>query len=1684
MDKTVDSPFIFPKRLSLLLACLLMTWELSAQFQINGNAAALGNDCFLLTPDMATQSGRVWNTQTIDLTQPFDIYAEIFLGNNDGGADGMAFGLQQVGTSAGTGGGGLGYQGITPSFVVEFDTYTNANWGDPTADHMSIMRNGNNNHTSLDNLAGPVSMLPSGGNTEDGQYHSVRFTWNPSMNTFKAYFDCNLRLTYTGNIVQDIFGTNPNVYWGFTAATGAFSNRHEVCLRFSSFTQSLSDSTICLGDSVPLFAMNGVSYQWTPSAGLSSDTIANPIAFPGVTTTYFVAITDSCGDIRADSTTIQVDTCPPVVTVTRLSCYEVRYQVTPFSGQAPYTFSWSGSAGLSGNADTVRKNYGGPGVYAYSVTVTSGNLSFTISDSLRLQSIAFANAGPDHSICSRQVALLGVPAQPGMSYSWRGLPLNFGLPPAGPGRQMSQVQIIYSNTSASPQTFCYELTVQDTGLCVALDTACVTIAPEPPNSFNIDDSVCLGDYASMVYVGPATPGLLYNWNFGSGRDAAGASSSNQSGPLQVRWQAPFYGLQTISLTTTLNGCTSLANAKNVYVQRLPSPDFNVVSPICQGQQTAINYFGSGGSQAIAHWSFDGGMVTSGSGIGPYTVVWSTPGQKVISLFLEENGCVGPLGRDTVTVFAIPVAAISNPGAVCEGDSIQLVSTGTASPTAFYSWNFGGGGASSANPGPGPVRVAWPNGGLKPVSLTIQDNGCFSNIATIHVQVYDNPVAQIAPVSNQCYSGNSFNFTGPAGNYNYIWNFGAANPPTSTQANPMGIHYSTTGLKSATLRITENGCISDPTTVFFEVVQEPTAAFIFNSPGGTVCSNDTVTFSLAGTPVGPSQTYLWNFGTNAAPATSSLPNPGPVFYTSGGFKIIRLTTNYRGCIDDTIFSFRAEESPVLSAGPDKSYCEGDGGVQLDATTTAGLMPYTYTWWCNSGGCGISSTTAEDPFVNPLANAPDTVRYNVQVTDARGCKSNLDWANVVVHAKPKVNAGPDDTLCAQGPGVILQGGLAANNRAVGPFSWQWTDSSGNVPPPGILPPNDKQPIAYTRPPKTTIYVLLATDVSTGCSSQPTTVNPISTAVILVRDSLFSQAGSDTLICYGDTIRLNGFGYGGAGPYQYSWTPTGTGFFDDPSRPDPRVSPLQTTTYTLVVSTKECASPGDQITVSVENIPTVAAGNNLSICQGDTVRLIGQASGSPLPAGAAYTYRWSPTRGLSDPFIRNPFASPDTSTRYQLTAISNQGCGSATDDMLLTVKSTPIARIVTPDTLICIGDEIVLRATHNFKKTAQASPVVYRWSPASAIIGNTFGTTARVKPLVSTTFTVETIYAGCSTTDQVNVNVSPQPEAKISASTTVICSGEMINLMAQGGFGNSQYNWSPAKGLSDPTIIDPIATPDTQTTYTLTIREGACSSQDSITIVVYPQPEAEFLYSQPEGCVGLSVSFLATSEDAIAYTWDFGDGSPINNEPNPIHEYNQVGEYPVTLTVVGAGGCESTASLVTVKVGESIFADFDSEPVPGSQLTLPDALVMFLDKSRHALNWLWEFGDGESSTDVNPVHSYYEPGEFDVTLTVTDSNGCVSSITYGPYVVFEPDLFIPNVFSPNGDNINDRFEIVYTGVENFRLEIFDRWGKGFFASDSPLDLWNGTTPNGDQAPEGVYYYALSIGAKVIRGNVTMLR
>lgn len=299
--------------------CLLITLiviktlaSLKAQFIVNGRAFQSSPTCWTLTPAANGAVGSVWNEKKINLNESFDISVDIFLGCKDAdGADGFVFGFQPVSTSIGTQGQGLGFSGVRPSIGIELDTYQNSDEGDPAFDHVAIIKNGIVNHNTANTLAGPKG-FGNNMNVEDCRYHDLRVVWNVTLKKLDLYWDCIPLLSYTGDIVKDIFNGDPLVFWGFTASTGGANNEQKFCLKYNTFLNQLPDTTICVGGQVQLKASGGISYKWTPETGLSSSTVAQPIARPAQTTLYKVQVTDECGRQFSDSLTVKVGGNPVI----------------------------------------------------------------------------------------------------------------------------------------------------------------------------------------------------------------------------------------------------------------------------------------------------------------------------------------------------------------------------------------------------------------------------------------------------------------------------------------------------------------------------------------------------------------------------------------------------------------------------------------------------------------------------------------------------------------------------------------------------------------------------------------------------------------------------------------------------------------------------------------------------------------------------------------------------------------------------------------------------------------------------------------------------------------------------------------------------------------------------------------------------------------------------------------------------------------------------------------------------------------------------------------------------------------------------------------------------------------------------------------------------------------------------
>lgn len=753
-----------------------------------------------------------------------------------------------------------------------------------------------------------------------------------------------------------------------------------------------------------------------------------------------------------------------------------------------------------------------------------------------------------------------------------------------------------------------------------------------------------------------------------------------------------------------------------------------------------------------------------------------------------------------------------------------------------------------------------------------------------------------------------------------------------------------------------------------------------------------------------------------------------------------------------------------ANNDTAFCYGTGGLQLSVVAFGGTPPYNYTWGCfNPSGCGISNPYISNPYVNP----DETTTYWVQLQDGEGCTSEIDSVIVTVNPIPVVDAGPDTAICKGGPGCFLGGTVINGNVCPPPYSYSWFPSIGLN--------NDTIPFPYALPQVTTIYGLVVTDAH-GCSSNVTTLDTLSTVTVTVKPVPLVEAGPDVHTCYQDTAQLLGYAYGAGPAYTYTWTPI-SGMINY-NVASPLVIAPSTTTYTLVAWSNGCPSLGDTATVHVHTMPTANPGITFDICHKDSAQLIGLAGGD---STATYTFSWTPTSGLSNPGVAAPWASPDSTTTYSVIVNSNYGCISAPYTMTITVLPTPVADAGI-DALICEKDSIQLNGSFTFANGSIGNPVFTQWQSMQGISDSTLNN-PWAYPIETTTYIFTAALGSCMTYDSVTIQVSPSFNVEASASQPEICDKDTIQLWASGGLGNPIYSWYPNYNISNPSAHNPYASPDSTVTYYLMIQEGLCSFYDSVRIAVKPRPTADIYHTYPVVCIDNPVIYLyENATDELAYLWDFGDGSPISNDPDVVHTYLQPGTYNVSLIAKGWGGCADSASVV-VTVSQGPIAAFTSTPTPAALIYLPNSGIQFLNQSINGYTYHWAMGGEGGITDTNPFYTFLTSGVKQVTLTVTDENGCRDTVSH-QYEIFAPELFIPNAFTPNQDGVHDDFGIIYEGNQPFYAAVYDRWGIKVFESVSPANAWNGNLVSGKPAADGTYYYVVKIDTKVYNGALTLIR
>ncbi len=614
-----------------------------AQFNTIGDAIVdnvTGIDCYLITPDEAFQAGAVWNTDPIDLREPFELYFSIFLGcKDDLGADGITFVLNQVNDNIGLPGLDLGFTGLVPSLGIEIDDYENAVKNDPPYDHISIFRKGVNVHGSPQELAGPVPAIAGEQNIEDCNIHQLRVSWNTQ--TLEVYIDCDLRVSYTGDIIQEAFNNNPIVYYGFTGATGAETNPQGFCPEFVWQPTGLKDTVLCQGDGIQVDAGNGINYDWNPKVGISDPTVRDPLLFPDVTTTYEVTVTLPCGVQKRASMTIEVPEVIANAGPDKQVCEGEQIQI---EGTASHLVAWAPAASLSDPA--IANPIASPAATTtYTMVVTDPNGCTATDDAtVEVFTLPAGAVTPDTVICEGDV--LPLFASGGTTYQW------------------SPADVLDNPTSPTPlaritSATVFEVTITNANNCVQTENINVFIQALPTVDAGEDLEICEGDTVELT----ASGGVTYQW------EASNALSDRTiANPLAFPQSNTIF---TVSGTDN-RGCR---NIDELIVSVTPSPtvDAGEDQIICEGDSIRLSATGAltyswTPSNVLENPLLDEPLVFPDS-----TTTFSVEGTDAL-------GCSG-IDQITISVSEGPTAVVNEIVQVCEGDSVQL----TASGGIAYNW---------------------------------------------------------------------------------------------------------------------------------------------------------------------------------------------------------------------------------------------------------------------------------------------------------------------------------------------------------------------------------------------------------------------------------------------------------------------------------------------------------------------------------------------------------------------------------------------------------------------------------------------------------------------------------------------------------------------------------------------------------------------------------------------------------------------------------------------------------------------------------------------------------------------------------------------------------------------------------------------------------------------------------------
>ncbi|MCE7925286.1 MAG: hypothetical protein DYG98_19695 [Haliscomenobacteraceae bacterium CHB4] len=1391
-----------------------------------------------------------------------------------------------------------------------------------------------------------------------------------------------------------------------------------------------------------------IQYLWTASSGgniVSGQNTLSPVV--NAAGAYTLLVTNAANACTASaSVSVTADTNIVVAIANApdtMNCAvdTITLNANGSSSGPSMTYLWTTTDGnITGGANTPNPTVNQPGTYQLLLTNTANGCSAT-DLAVAIQNLSAPNiqiAQPDTLTCANptqtiQSQNLSLPGS--FSYNWSA---------SNGGNIVSGQDTLNPVVNAAGM---YVLTTTNlANSCVSRDTVQVAIEAGTPVAIagTPGPLTCVQPTQILNTSGSSFgPNYTYGWTTSNGNIVTGANT-----PAPTVDQPGSYNLL---ITNTQNGCTATDTVVVSENKTIPPADAGPVGLLTCFQPLFILTANNGqpGGPFIFSWSTPDGNFT-----GPQDSAQTEcdqAGLYVVEVTDPANGCSA---TDSVQVNANqqqPSLNITPPAALtCVQATVTLTANATGNALAF-DWQTIDGQFVSGQNSATPV-VDMP--GIYSVLVTDPVNGCTNQQSAVVAQDTATPQVSVEPPYTLTCNFTQFELEG-SGTGNPSWTTGDGNILSGQgQFTPL---INAPGTYTLTTLDPANGCTATASVTVQQDIASPLAEA--GDDDTLSCNVNTLTINSAGS--GSSfLTFSWT-ASNGGNIVSGADSLNPVVDAPGTYTLVVINTGNGCSATDVVQIFEDINTPQVSIDAPATLTCAVQQTNLNAAASMGSN-FIYSWAASNGGNILSGQNT----LTPLVNEPGD--YTLTVTNlSNGCIATAQTTVPENVAPPPAGIAPSGLLTCTVTSLSLAGMPATGN-----YSWLWTTGNGNfVSGANTANPVIDQPGAYT---------LFVTDQQNGCSA---------TAVVIVGEDVAPPVIAidvpDTLTCTLTTLPLTGSVTQPTGGFTAAWTTGGGHFILGQNSLNPIVDAPGIYTLTVQNNQNGCSATAQTTVLQDTTAPVAQALAPEAItCSNTTVSLNGTGSS----VGAGFAYAWSGGQIVSGQNTLSPLVAAAGS--YILTVTNEvNGCISIAVVVVAENTAAPALAIPEPETLTCVQQEVTL--TGNLPTTLP--DFTANWTTAN---GHFISGQNSLFPVVDQpgeyVLTVIDVENGCSTTKQTMVlqNITP-PGADAGTPAELHCNQpEAVLQGSSPTAGSMAFAWTTTDGNLVSGAATPTPSVDAPGTYSLIVTNPAngCTSTDAVAVSDVPPPafEPELMQpncNEPKGAVDFGG--VSGGKAPFVYSKDggqtFGSQAFIGNL--------SPGQY--TFVVRDAYGCTAATEIevtepfipevtlpayIDIELGDSVYL----EPVlnqPASNIAV----------------WQWSPAEGLSCADCpSPSAKPFRPSAY--TLKITDLNGCEATAKVILRVDRRRHIYAPNIFSPDGDGVNDVFTIYGKSVTEIRrLQIFDRWGAELFivehlqANDETRG-WNGTF-RGKELNPAVFVWQAVVEfedgeVEVFSGDVTVKR